>query len=64
MLLNASKCQGYSFWIIKGKLTEVGEITPCTFHCVEIFYFVEIFHFVEIQSTFCPYLPSKLEVFN
>ena len=31
MLLNAAKCQGcsfYRFWVIKGKPTEVGKITP------------------------------------
>ena len=47
MFLIDGKCQAYSFyrfWIIKGKLTGDGNITPCAFP------------FVEIQSASYPYL--------
>ena len=53
MLLNAAKCQVYSFYrflITKRKLAGIGKITPCAFH------------FVEIQYAFSPYFQSGLDV--
>ena len=46
MLLNAAKCQGYSFyrfWVIRGKPTGEIKLPPCALRLVETFWQVETF---------------------